>query len=323
MSIIEKAVDRLSSEPGRIAAPAAPRPVPEAFGFAEPPQVQADAGGNGADTIAPKKAPPLVSRPHAGEARIDVERLRKLGILTPGEVNSQLAEEVRLIKRPILLKAFGEQSRDGVRPNLVVVTSSLPGEGKTFLSISLALSMAAELDRTVLLVDGDVLGGRVASTLGIQATEGLTDLLTDERRDVASVLLRTDIEKLTLLPAGMPRPNSTELLASDAMQRLADELASRYHDRLVLFDSPPLLATSGASVLVRVAGQIVLVVEAERTSQAAVKESLRLLAGLPVTGLLLNKARRRRWAGYGYGYGYGYKYRYGEGGNAPAEQGST
>ena len=260
---------------------------------------------------------PIRDAPATGEPRrsrevaLDVKRLKAAGILTPGDQGSQIAEECRLIKRPILHRAFGDPAAPGERRNLVMVTSSVPGEGKTFLSVSLAISMATELDRTVLLVDGDVIRAGVAEKLGLEPSEGLTDVLAGKVSDLADVLLKTDIPKLTLLPAGRPYPNSTELLASDAMRAVMDEVSRRYPDRIIIFDSPPLLAASGSSVLARLMGQVVLVVEAERTPRSAVKESLQILKGCPVAGFVLNKTRRRLWGGFGYGSGYGYSYRYG------------
>jgi receptor protein-tyrosine kinase len=310
MSIIEKAVDRLERQDrtaggeGRttpssgVSAPVPPAALDHAFELETP-------------ELAPVRAEPARNR-SSKEVSLDLDRLRGAGMLLPSDADSQLAEECRLVKRPLLVNAF-EEAGAVARRNLVMVTSSMPGEGKTFVSLSLAMSMAAELDRTVLLVDGDVIRGSMTEILGQAGQEGLTDVLAADGRDVGEVMLRTDVPKLVLLPAGRTHPHSTELLASDAMLRLADELSARYSDRIVIFDSPPLLAASGATVLARLVGQILLVVEAERTAQSAVKESLRLLKGLPVTGILLNKARQRVWTGYGYGYRYGYKYGYGYG----------
>ncbi len=314
MSIIEKAVDKLDTGEPR---PRAPTPPPSAR---RPPPVEAleaeiereSAQAQASAAVRSIELPSGVeSARRSREVTLDMARIRGSGVLTPGDTDGQLAEECRLIKRPLLVHAFGETVTPSPRRNLVMVTSSLPGEGKTFVSLSLAMSMASELDRTVLLVDGDVIRGSVSELLGLSGAAGLTELLAGEVADVGDVLVRTDIPKLVVLPAGNPHPQSTELLASETMHRLADDLSQRYADRIVIFDSPPLLAASGATVLARVVGQIVLVVEAERTAQSAVKESLRLLKGLPVAGVMLNKARERWWSRFGYGSGYGYGYRYG------------
>jgi receptor protein-tyrosine kinase len=337
MSIIEKAVDKLDHR-----EPLAPRPrearvppprptvsVEEALDLTPPAMRVPAAPERLVDATVERFADePVHDRDlregrRSREVKIDLERLRANGVLTAGDQDSQIAEECRLIKRPLLQAAFGEDSGARERRNLVMVTSSVPGEGKTFLSVSLAMSMATELDRTVLLVDGDVLRGNVSAMMGLEAGEGLTDVLAGKVTDLADVLLKTDVPKLTLLPAGQAYPNSTELLASDTMKAVIEELSRRYSDRIVLFDSPPLLAASGASVLARLMGQVVLVVEAERTPRSAVKESLRYLSGCAVAGVILNKARGRLWSygykGYGYGYGYGYGKGYGYGRQASTQ----
>jgi exopolysaccharide/PEP-CTERM locus tyrosine autokinase len=172
-----------------------------------------------------------------------------------------------------------------------MVTSSLPGEGKTFCAINLAMSIAMELDHTVLLIDADVARPSVLRTLGLPPHRGLMDVLLDDTLDVADVMLRTNVDTLSILPAGTNNPRATELLASQSMNALVDEIANRYPDRIVIFDSPPLLLTSESHVLASNMGQIVLVVESERTTQHAVKESLRQLEGLSNVNLIYNKSR--------------------------------
>lgn len=123
--------------------------------------------------------------------------------------------------------------------NLIMVTSALPGEGKSFTAINLAISIAMELDNTVMLVDADVARPSVLNMLGLPPSKGLLDVLQDNSLDISGVLLRTNIEKLSILPSGTPHPRATELLASDIMIRLLDDMASRYNDRIIIFDSPP------------------------------------------------------------------------------------
>jgi receptor protein-tyrosine kinase len=183
-----------------------------------------------------------------------------------------------------------------------MVTSSLPGEGKSFTAINLAISMAMEMDRTVLLVDADVAKPRVPEYLGIHADKGLLDVLQDKDLKLSDVLIKTDIAKLTVLPAGRTYKRATELLASAAMTRLVEDIGNRYPDRIILFDSPPLLATSESSVLATHMGQIVMVVEAERTSQEAVREALSHIHSCEVVGMLLNKTTPTPGADYYYGY---------------------
>ncbi|MDN5870535.1 MAG: XrtA-associated tyrosine autokinase [Nitrococcus sp.] len=257
----------------------------------------------------PGKVAPALASPMMREGSdvhvLDVERMKAQGLLTPEDTRSPLAEEFRMIKRPIVNNAFGTRS-DFVRSgNLVMVTSALPREGKSFCTINLALSITHEVDRTVLLVDADVARPAIPSYLGIQADIGLLDALDDGGIDLADVIIRTSIPNLSIVTAGTNRRRSTELLASEAMARLTTEMAQRYPDRIVLFDSPPLLATSEASALAAHMGQIIFVVEAERVPQDAVRRALEQLRSCDVVLTLLNKARHVPGIDYGYGYGYG------------------
>src|SRR5262249_9403301 len=194
----------------------------------------------------------------------------------------------------------------GTPANLVMVTSPLANEGKTFCAINLAISMAMEMERTVLLVDADVAKPSVPSVLGLKMDKGLMDVLFKEGAALPDVLCKTNIDKLTLLPAGKGRHQATEMLASDAMGALLMEMSVRYSDRIIVFDSPPLLAASESSVLATRMGQIVMVVEAGKTTEAALKESLTRIESCRNVGLLLNKVESTGLGGYGYGYGYGY-----------------
>jgi protein-tyrosine kinase len=185
----------------------------------------------------------------------------------------------------------------------VMVTSALPGEGKTFCAINLAISIALEVNRTALLVDADVARPSVPRALGFDAERGLMEVLLGHGVDLSEVLWRTDIGGLTLLPAGTVHRHATELLASNAMRDLLHELAERYHDRVIIFDSPPLLAASEAGVLASRMGQIVVVVESGKTTDVALKSALGRVDSSRVAGLLLNKGQGPSLE-YGYdGYG--------------------
>ena len=174
--------------------------------------------------------------------------------------------------------------------NLIMVTSALPGEGKSFTSINLAMSIAAELDHTVMLVDADVARPSVLRMLGLPAGPGLLDLL-EGKAEMSGVLLKTNVDKLTILPSGTPHPRATELLASDAMRLLLDDMAKRYPDRIIIFDSPPLLLTTESRVLATQMGQVVMVVQADKTLQADVQHALSTIESCPVKMMVLNKAR--------------------------------
>jgi exopolysaccharide/PEP-CTERM locus tyrosine autokinase len=237
---------------------------------------------------------------------IDFANLGNRGFVSPEMQRSRVAEEFRVIKRPLIQNAFNRPGRPLKNGNLIMVTSAVPGEGKTFTSINLALSIVSELNKTVLLVDADVARPSLPNVLGIPTGPGLMDLLDNPSMDMADVLLRTNIENLNLLSSGNPHARATELLASDAMSRLLDDMAARYPDRIVIFDSPPLLVTTESRELARHAGQVVVVVHAESTLQADVKRALATIEQCPVKMLVLNQARTLAQGAYGYGYGYGY-----------------
>lgn len=235
---------------------------------------------------------------------LDINNMVTQGMITPQTANSRISEEYRLIKLPLLRNGFGRGATHIENGNVIMVTSSQPNEGKTFSTINLAMSMAMELEKTVLLIDADVAKPSVARYLKMDVREGLVDFLLNPSMELSDVILRTNIPKLSILPAGRIYPQSTELLASDAMRNLVAELSQRYHDRVIIFDSPPLLASSEAAVLAHLVGQIVMVVEAERTLQYVLNEALSLLDPNKVIGLLLNKSRSPAGTDYYGTYAY-------------------
>ena len=290
-SLLEKATRRLQQP-----APLAPASGPAGF---QPRGSQAGAPGD-RDTPA--------AEPTGKSVRIDIGRLRAQGYLTPGHERTRVAEEFRIIKRPLLENAFGKSAAMVEHGNLIMVTSAIPGEGKTYTAMNLAMSIAMEMDKTVLLIDADAGRARLHDLLGTPLGPGLMDLLIDESLDVGDVMLRTNIPKLRVMPVGQLHSHSTELLASDNMHRLVRELETRYSDRVIIFDSPPILATSDAVVLSGLAGQLVFVVEAGHTPQGHVKDALGLLDSTKPVGLVLNKVRKSAGSSY-YGYGsYGSSY---------------
>ena len=244
----------------------------------------------------------------AKRVELNLNAIAASGLLVPSQTRSLLASEFRVIKRPLLANAMGKGTSPIRNGNLIMVTSALPGEGKSFTAINLAISIAMEMDNTVMLVDADVARPTVLSMLGLPPTEGLLDVITANSLDISGVLLRTNIEKLSILPSGTQHQRATELLASDAMIRLLDDMAKRYPDRIIIFDSPPLLATTEARALATHMGQIVVVVQAGETSQGAVKEALSTIAACPLKMMVLNQATQSVSERYGYGYAYGYGY---------------
>ena len=320
MSIIERVAELLGSDPKTLEKPSATgkhvripavdlieriisesserdefQPVREAATHPEAAERVADSAAK-TSPAGPPSAP-------ARLVRIDLDHLRKQNMITPDSERTSIAESFRRIKRRILLNVSDPKSNP--RPNLVMVTSSVVGEGKTFCSINLALSIAHERDRSVLLVDGDVARQSMPRTLGFEAGKGWMNLLLDRGMHLSDVLCKTNIDRLTLLPAGPAHPDATELLASGAMGMLLQGLSARDPNRIIIFDSPPLLAASEAAALASQVGQIVVVVEAGKTTEAMLKSALdRLEAN--VAGLILNKGEGQGLLdGYGGDYGYG------------------
>jgi len=239
---------------------------------------------------------------------INKESLLERGYLIDSGERKSIKEEFRQIKRKLLNNAFGNASKMLNNPNLIMVSSAKPNEGKTFVSINLALSIALEQDKTVLLIDADVLRPSVTRELDVDKTDGLIEYLLDEEKDVSEVLYNTNIDKLKLIPAGEPHHLSNELLASERMASLAKELAERYPDRIVIFDCPPLIGVTETPVLANLMGQAILVVEESKTPLANIKEATEHLNEDLALGIVVNKAIRSHKDMYGYyGYGYGAK----------------
>jgi receptor protein-tyrosine kinase len=242
---------------------------------------------------------------------LPLAQLASMGLVSPSNPRSQIAEEFRGIKRPLLMNVDGR----GVEPvedaNLIMVTSCFEGEGKTFSAVNLMLSISMEKDKTVLFVDADVAKASAGKLLGIaNDAPGLIDVIEHEDVGFEDVILRTNIPNVRVIPAGKVTEHSTELLASERMQFLMKELSTRYPDRIIIFDSPPFLQTSEASVLANFMGQIMFVVESEKTSPDMVTQAVSQVGNDKIIGMVLNKTRRYPWDrhlhGYGYGYGYGY-----------------
>jgi protein-tyrosine kinase len=302
MNIIERAGKRLGVKPvkshvelaaDRLSAGQRDTAIPEAT--------------RGAGVMRPAQSPVLSTLQHETRRQItlDFDRLRAMGFAPPAD-QSAIAEEFRLIKRPLVAVALGQTPSTRENHNVIMVTSAAANEGKTFVATNLAFSMASEHDVHVLLVDADVAKPSMPHVLGFDAELGLVDAIRDETIDLADILLRTNIENLTLLPAGRSKPGMSELLASARMARFVSEMARRYSDRIIIFDSPPVLARSEPIVLAKHVGQVVLVVEAERTSRNAVDEALALIGPDRIGGVILNKAPRLiGHEGFGQSY-YGY-----------------
>ncbi len=240
---------------------------------------------------------------------IDPELLDQSGMISNSRHSRKIRDEFRHIKLKLLHNAFGASADAHRNGNLIMVTSANPGEGKTFTSINLALSIALEQDKTVLLVDSDVLKPSVMRNLKLDSKKGLMEYLAGEVESVAEVIYPTSIDNLRIMPAGLPHDLSNELLSSSKMQTLAQELAHRYPDRVVVFDCPPLLGINETKVMSRLVGQALIVVDQDKTKMVAVQEAIDELDRDLAIGFVMNKVVRGAFHfGYGYSYGYGYGY---------------
>ncbi|WP_066781876.1 AAA family ATPase [Sphingomonas sp. CCH5-D11] len=224
-----------------------------------------------------------------GIAHVDRAMLAEKGMLVPGAPIGALAEEFRLVKRQLLLGARALASGPaGERSRTILVGSAKPGEGKTFCAINLAISLAAERDVEVLLIDGDFAKPNVMATLGLDDSTGFLDILADRSLDPEQFVVRTDVPQLSLLPAGKRSHSDTELLASARTREVVERLLANDPRRIIVFDTPPALAASPASVLALLVGQVMLVVRADRTTEAEIREAVNLLDGCEQISLVLN-----------------------------------
>jgi protein-tyrosine kinase len=294
MSIVEKALQKAQAKPDR--------PTPH-----EPPSRVDERMPSHLDDHA--VTTPVGRECRGGNVVLDVLRLRADGRLPPEGLAQQAEEEFRRIKWPVLNAIT---RRDGVAPalnNIVLVTSAIPGEGKTFNALNLSLSIARERDLEVLLVDGDVAQPALSASMGLAGKPGVTDLLRDSRLALDDVMYSTSVPGLYLLPAGARHENAPELLSSARMGTLIEELTRRMTPGVIVVDSPPILATNEAQVLTRYAGQVLLVVRADSTEQRVVTEALGLIDRNRPVSAVLNRIEpslvSRYYNHYYYGYGKG------------------
>ncbi len=312
MSIIEKAINKQSEFPAKPRDTSIERAQQEhsparSDVFIEP---AAEAPLNAevftkAETAPPVEEPAKPVRDHKATVTLNLQQLEQRNFVSLSSERRLINEEYRVIKRKLINNAVGALSQTLKHPNLILVTSSRPGEGKTFSAINLALSIALEQDKTVLLVDSDVLRPSVSKTLQIQHDVGLTDYLLSDKIGVSDIMLSTNVERLKIITAGRPHHLSTELLASERMEMLVNEFATRYHDRIVIFDAPPLLGVNETAVMASMCGQAVIVVEENHTKLSEIEQAVAILPKDIATGFLINKAHRNQGKGYGYGYYYG------------------
>ena len=312
MSLVEIALRKLQA--AAVAAKPPVGSVPTTIEPEPPPRTRPE-------RVSRRSGPP-VPLGSAKPIRIDVAALRASGILPPESQERQLADQFRMIKRPLLRHAFDPTAEDDshASPRGIMVGSALPGDGKTFTAINLALSLARERDHSVLLVDADVAKRDVSRLCGLGGEAGLLDALADPTLVIETAIVPTDIPGLSVLPAGRLSETATELLASARMHELMHHLIGLDRQGIVVVDSPPIVLTSEAPVLASLFGQILLVVRAGVTPQHAVLDAIRIVGTASKMSLVLNQADVVGPSGYYYGYGHGYGQEPGPGpGSRPSE----
>src|SRR5215472_14838040 len=256
---------------------------------------------------------------HGGpELVLDRGRLASYGITMPSSARSRTVEEFRLVKRNLMTQSSqGDSSADQRSSRLIMVTSAQPGEGKTFISLNLALAFASERDVKALLVDIDTQHSSIQTILGIPAEQGIVDVLSGNC-ELSEALIQTSIPNLLVLPAGQGGPHVPELFSSNQMVLLMSEMTHRFGDRYIIIDTPPCMASSDAAALAPLVGQIVFIVEAHHTQQVEIESSLSMLSACPRISLLLNKSDTMSGEHFG---SYNYYYYYYNGNNNNNSQG--
>jgi receptor protein-tyrosine kinase len=278
--LLEPARDR-APPPGPVPAPAPPpapvaAPMPTDVLVAEPPNQEVEEARE--QSLQPQRS------------IVDVATLERAGLFDWTRGRSRISEEFRLAQRQLLRAAFAPTAEAGLS-NLLMVTSARPGEGKSFTALNLACSVALQGDHDVLLVDSDAKRDSLCQALGLGDAPGILDLAADPSIDPADLILHTEIEHLQILPVGQERGRSSELFASREMTHLVQRLGRRYSDRLLILDAAPCLSTSDPAALAPIVGQVLFVVEAERTQRDEVEAALDLIQACPLILLLLNKVQ--------------------------------
>lgn len=301
--LVERAAERLLQagvlegsaaqllEPGRDNSPADDMPRLAAVALPQPlPQIDPQGGvlvaePSGRDVAEAREHVVSPERPV-----IDMATLQRAGLFDWTRGRSRISEEFRLAQRQLLRTAFSPNAEAGFS-NLLLVTSARPGEGKSFTSLNLACSVALQGDHHVLLIDSDAKRDSICQALGLGDAPGILDLASDPTLDASRLILHTEIEHLSILPVGQERGRSSELFASREMTQLVQRLGRRYSDRLVILDAAPCLSTSDPAALAPIVGQILFVVEAERTQRDEVEAALDLVQACPQIMMLLNKVQ--------------------------------
>lgn len=292
MSKLKKAIDRAKEIRDQDVDTAQPRPV----------KATVMPAGRTVKTVIPSKAKDKrkeinITYTKSRRVNINPETLKKNRVFTHIH-DLEVTDQINLLRAQTLKRL------DEINGNSLMVTSVNPGEGKTFISVNLCISIAAELDRTVLLVDADLKNplhkhfDMSQDFFGFDSRSGLADYLLNDAK-IEDLIIHPGIDRLTVLPSGRTLPNSSELLGSPRMKTLIDEMKARYKDdRIVIFDCPSLLSISDPLVISKYVDGVILVVEMENTKPDDLKRVLELLKDTEVFGTVLNKSKSHRGRTY-------------------------
>jgi len=222
---------------------------------------------------------------------VSLDLLKKSKIFAPFS-KYEVSDQIKTLRSQVLNKMAK------LNASTVMITSANPGEGKTFTSINLGISIAQELDKTVLLIDADMKNPTrdhhdfASDFLNIDVETGLAEVLQGHI-DLDDALINPGIEKLTILPGGHYLESSAELLGSPQMERLVKDVKTRYKNRVIIFDTPAILKCADPVQLSRFVETVLFVVEEEKTTAENIKQSLSLLSDVDVIGMILNKSKTK------------------------------
>jgi len=205
-------------------------------------------------------------------------------LVSANDTGSPISEEYKKLKSLLV----GMERQDGFA-NVIMVTSAIAGEGKSITALNLALSLAQEMDHTVLLVDADLRKPSIHRYLDLNPVAGLADIL-EERADMGTALIHTGIGRLVVLPAGKVTHNPVELFTSQRFAQFIQDIKHRYRDRYVIIDTPPILPFAETRTLSKLVDGVIFVVKERMASQASIAEGISALDGARKLGLVYNEA---------------------------------
>jgi protein-tyrosine kinase len=238
------------------------------------------------------------------QIREDVERNESISqfdhsrfdksLVTILDPHSFESEQFKILRANVLFPTSGKP------PRMIMVTSAVPGEGKSFIASNLAISIAQNIDEHVLLMDCDLRLPSIHNRFNIEAKIGLSDYLTSDV-SLSSLLVKVGVEKLSILPGGKPPENPAELLSSEKMAQLLEEVKKRYEDRYIIIDSAPPQLTAESSALARQVDGIILVINYGKTKRELISDLLETIGKEKIIGIVFN--RFNLWSSSYYGYG--------------------